>query len=38
MASISFKNVNKTYDDGVPVIDGLNLDINDKAFAIFSDL
>ena len=29
MASISFKNVNKTYDNGVTVIDGLNLDIND---------
>ena len=34
MASISFKNVNKTYDNGVTVIDGLNLDINDKEFVV----
>ena len=34
MASISFKNVNKTYDNGVTVIDGLNLDIKDKEFVV----
>ena len=34
MARISFKNVNKTYDNGVTVIDGLNLDINDKEFVV----
>ena len=34
MASISFKNVNKTYENGKTVIDGLNLDINDKEFVV----
>lgn len=34
MASISFKNVVKAYDNGSPVIPGLNLDIKDKEFII----
>lgn len=34
MASISFKNVNKTYESGNTVIDGLNLDIKDKEFVV----
>ena len=34
MANISFKNVRKTYDNGVTVIDGLNLDIQDKEFVV----
>ena len=35
MASILFKNVKKTYDDGVTVIDNLNLEIKDKMYAGF---
>ena len=34
MASINFKNVKKTYEDGVTVIDNLNLEIKDKEFII----
>ncbi|MBQ9708677.1 MAG: sn-glycerol-3-phosphate ABC transporter ATP-binding protein UgpC [Firmicutes bacterium] len=34
MAGISFKNVVKTYDNGVTVIPDLNLDINDKEFVV----
>lgn len=34
MASITFKNVEKTYEDGVTVIKDLNLEINDKEFII----
>lgn len=34
MASIHFKNVKKIYEDGVTVIDNLNLDIKDKEFII----
>lgn len=34
MASISFKNVEKTYDNGVTVIKDLNLDIKDKEFVV----
>ncbi len=34
MASINLKNIKKTYEDGVTVIDNLNLDINDKEFII----
>ncbi len=34
MASISFKHVVKTYDNGVTVIPDLNLDINDKEFVV----
>ncbi len=34
MASISFKDVRKTYDNGVTVIEGLNLDIKDKEFVV----
>ncbi len=34
MASIKFKNIKKTYEDGVTVIDNLNLDIKDKEFII----
>jgi len=34
MASISLKNIKKTYEDGVTVIDDLNLQFNDKEFII----
>ena len=34
MASISFKNIKKTYEDGITVIENLNLKINDKEFVI----
>lgn len=34
MASISLKNVVKTYENGVTVISGLNLEIKDKEFVI----
>ncbi len=34
MASISLKNIKKTYEDGVTVIDNLNLEIKDKEFVI----
>ncbi len=34
MAGISFKNVEKTYENGVTVIKDLNLDINDKEFVV----
>ena len=34
MASISFKNVVKTYENGVTVIPDLNLDIEDKEFVV----
>ena len=34
MASITLKNIKKTYDDGVTVIEGLNLEIKDKEFII----
>ena len=34
MANISFKNVVKTYDNGVTVIPDLNLDIEDKEFIV----
>lgn len=34
MASISFKNIKKTYEDGVTVIENLNLEIKDKEFVI----
>lgn len=34
MASIQFKNVKKTYDNGVTVIKDLNLDIKDKEFVV----
>ncbi len=34
MASISFKNIKKTYEDGVTVIEDLNLEIKDKEFVI----
>lgn len=34
MASITFKNVKKTYEDGVTVINDLNLEIKDKEFVI----
>lgn len=34
MASISLKKIKKTYEDGVTVIDNLNLEIKDKEFII----
>ncbi len=34
MASITLKNIKKTYEDGTTVIDNLNLAINDKEFVI----
>ncbi len=34
MASITLKNIKKTYEDGVTVIDDLNLEIKDKEFVI----
>ena len=34
MASISLKNIKKTYEDGVTVIDNLNLEIKDREFVI----
>lgn len=34
MASISLKNIKKTYEDGVTVIENLNLEILDKEFVI----
>ena len=34
MANISFKNVVKTYDNGVTVIPNLNLEIHDKEFVV----
>ena len=34
MASITLKNVQKTYEDGVTVIDNLNLEFKDKEFII----
>ncbi len=35
MASITFKNVKKTYEDGVTVVPNFNLEIKDKEFVIF---
>ena len=34
MAGITFKNVVKTYDNGVTVIPDLNLEIRDKEFVV----
>lgn len=34
MASISLKNITKTYEDGVTVIENLNLEIKDKEFVV----
>lgn len=34
MATISLRNIRKTYDDGVTVIENLNLEIKDKEFII----
>ena len=34
MASITFKNVEKTYDNGVTVVPNLNLEIADKEFVV----
>ena len=34
MANISFRNVVKTYDNGVTVIPDLNLEIKDKEFVV----
>jgi len=34
MASIELKNIRKTYEDGVTVIDNMNLEIKDKEFII----
>lgn len=34
MAEISLKNIKKTYEDGITVIDDLNLEIRDKEFII----
>ena len=34
MASITLKNIKKTYEDGVTVIENLNLEIKDKEFII----
>ncbi len=34
MASITLTNIKKTYEDGITVIDNLNLDIKDKEFII----
>ena len=34
MASISFKHVEKTYDNGVTVVPDLNLEIKDKEFVV----
>ena len=34
MASITLKNIVKTYEDGVTVIPGLDLEIRDKEFLI----
>ena len=34
MASITFKNVDKTYDNGVTVVPNLNLEIKDKEFVV----
>ena len=34
MANISFKHVEKTYDNGVTVVPDLNLDIRDKEFVV----
>ncbi len=34
MASISLKNIKKTYEDGVTVIENLNLEIKDREFVI----
>lgn len=34
MASIKFENVKKTYEDGITVIENLNLEIKDKEFVI----
>lgn len=34
MASITLKNIRKTYEDGVTVIEDLNLKINDKEFIV----
>lgn len=34
MASITLKNIKKTYEDGITVIDDLNLEFNDKEFII----
>ena len=34
MAKISLQHINKTYDDGVCVIDDLNLEIKDKEFIV----
>ncbi len=35
MASITIKNLKKTYEDGIEVIHGINLEIKDKEFVIF---
>ena len=34
MAGITFKNVVKTYDNGVTVVPNLNLEIKDKEFVV----
>ncbi len=34
MASISFKNVKKTYDNGAQVVKGFNLEVEDKEFIV----
>ena len=34
MASITLNNIKKTYEDGVTVIENLNLEIKDKEFII----
>ncbi|WP_035054260.1 ABC transporter ATP-binding protein [Andreprevotia chitinilytica] len=35
MATISLRNINKTYGDNPPVIDGLNLDVQKGEFVVF---
>ena len=35
MASITLNNIKKTYEDGVTVIENLNLEIKDKEFIVF---
>ena len=37
MASIRLKDIRKTYEDGVTVIDKMNLEINDKEFIILDN-
>ena len=34
MATIKLENIRKTYEDGITVIDNLNLEIKDKEFII----